>query len=69
MLNLMVREKVCPDCKLTFFCGPGLSQQGAGCWCSDLPPVERRRGGACLCPHCLDARVADQSIGDTEDVQ
>ncbi|MGH7070080.1 MAG: cysteine-rich CWC family protein [Acetobacteraceae bacterium] len=62
-MPIVVREKTCPRCGLVFRCGPGLSRDGKGCWCSDLPIVKERSGTDCLCPSCLASKVA-QFAGD-----
>ncbi|KAB2842515.1 MAG: hypothetical protein F9K47_08930 [Burkholderiales bacterium] len=53
---------LCPQCGSSFQCGMSAGQASEPCWCTRLPPLARLEPGAgCLCPKCLDARLAAEA--------
>ncbi|VVE86671.1 cysteine-rich CWC family protein [Pandoraea bronchicola] len=58
----------CPQCGAVVTCGALSSADAAGdvrCWCLDgprLPAAARLGAGACLCPACLRAALADAGV-------
>jgi cysteine-rich CWC protein len=50
----------CPSCGISFECTPA----DGPCWCTELPPLPITKditGETCLCRHCLEERVRQQS--------
>lgn len=51
-------EIACSNCGVPLTCA---ADQGASCWCTELPPVlPPEAGKSCLCSHCLKVAVQEK---------
>ena len=57
-----VRRKTCARCGSGFHCGPGLAQDGVGCWCDDMPALHPKTDEDCLCRACLADAVETEAL-------
>lgn len=61
----------CTACGAEFTCGMADRNDGAPCWCSNLPAVLPLPAGtglekSCYCPQCLQRRIDDSRRGDSK---